>query len=388
MAGARPPNPRPRWRIDDVLARTDLANLLDEVAQPATYNTRGRRWHCPITDHADRHASVTMHTDRHGHERWRCWSGDDSHRGDAIDLVMRTQHTDRADAIEWLANRARMIPDQPLPPVNRAKPPPRPAIVPLDPAVARYVQTCQRILSDPPGRPVREWLANRGLGREVLRLNQIGADPGRRMLPRTKGLPYGASIAATFPALDPNGKIRYVQTRYLNPDASDRHDKYDNPAGTLGTNPRLSWTIPVGQPQSSTLIVCEGIPDALTAAQAGFQAVAVLGSQTPDQSVAARISTRAQRDNLDIVVVADHDEGGTLWAQRLDRHFVDHDQPITIIKPPTPGHDLNDWALHDPSWHQQIPSTLDRSIDLAPAPELVDSLEPSRSIPESGIELQ
>ena len=65
-----------RWPIDEILARTDLAALLDEFAQPAQ---RGRRWHCPLTEHDDHHASVTMRRDHRGHERWRCWSGD--HRG-------------------------------------------------------------------------------------------------------------------------------------------------------------------------------------------------------------------------------------------------------------------------------------------------------------------
>ena len=56
-------NPRgPRWEIADVLARTDLGRLLDELAIPGTHNIRGRRWHCPMPDHDDHHASVTIHT--------------------------------------------------------------------------------------------------------------------------------------------------------------------------------------------------------------------------------------------------------------------------------------------------------------------------------------
>jgi hypothetical protein len=111
------------WRIDDVLARTDLTALLDQLAEPATHAVRGRRWHCPVPDHDDRHASVTVHTDHHGHERWRCWSGDNAHRGDAIDLVAVTQRISRADAVDWLAHRAGMIPDQPLPPIRRKQRP-------------------------------------------------------------------------------------------------------------------------------------------------------------------------------------------------------------------------------------------------------------------------
>ena len=115
-------NSRARWEIADVLDRTDLAALLDELTQPAGRLGPGRRWHCPLPDHDDHHASVTMFRDRHGHERWRCWSGD--HRGDAIDLVTITHGATRADAIDWLATRAGMIPDRPLPPVPPKRTPP------------------------------------------------------------------------------------------------------------------------------------------------------------------------------------------------------------------------------------------------------------------------
>src|SRR4051812_49455223 len=101
-----------RWPIAEVLDRTDLAALMDEFAVPAG---RGRRWHCPLTDHVDTHASVTIHRDHHGHERWRCWSGDDRHRGDAIDLIVAVRGADRSTAIDELAARAGMQPDRPLP---------------------------------------------------------------------------------------------------------------------------------------------------------------------------------------------------------------------------------------------------------------------------------
>ena len=118
MAAGSPP----RWRIDDVLARTRLDEVLDQLAGAAERAGPGRRWHCPAADHDDHRASVTMHTDRHGHERWRCWSGD--HRGDAIDLVVLRNGGTRLDAVDWLATRAGMIPDRPLPPIPHK---PRPA---------------------------------------------------------------------------------------------------------------------------------------------------------------------------------------------------------------------------------------------------------------------
>ncbi len=37
---------RPRWDIGDVLDRTDLSVLLNELTQPAERHGPGRRWHC------------------------------------------------------------------------------------------------------------------------------------------------------------------------------------------------------------------------------------------------------------------------------------------------------------------------------------------------------
>jgi hypothetical protein len=358
--------PRPRWNIEDVLARTDLAAVLDDIAQPSNDSLRGRRWHCPIRDHDDRHASVTTHTDHHGHERWRCWSGDDTHRGDALDLVMATQHLDKIDAIDWLARRAGMTPDQPLPALAARKPTPAP-VAALDPCVERYAQACEVILTTRTGAPVREWFAERGLGMDVLRANHVGADPGRHRLPRQRGLPYGAAVGAVLPAYDPDGRFRYLQTRYLNPGDGPR---YDNPAASLGANPRLAWTAPVGNARPGVLIVCEGIPDALTAAQAGISSVAILGAQAADQGVATRLANRAERLDVQLVAIPDNDSAGHTWADRLGALLTELGNSLTVISPSGDGLDLNDWALHDPRWTDALPTLVEaRGIDEPPARE-------------------
>lgn len=338
-----------RWQITDVLDRTDLGRLLDDLAEPATHNVRGRRWHCPLPDHDDHHASVTMHTDHRGHERWRCWSGDDTHRGDAIDLVVATQRLTRADAIDWLAQRAGMTPDQPMPALPRRSRPPRPTAVPLDPAVTQYAAACERILWGSAGRPVREWLHRRGFSDELLAANHVGADPGRRLMRRRRGLPYGNSIAAVFPALDPDGQIQYLQARYLDPRDGP---KYDNPAAALGSNPRLAWAQALGRLRPGVLVVCEGIPDALTAAGAGFRATAVLGSQAPDHFVANRLAGFAARHGLELVAVVDHDPAGRAWGDRLGELLAERGRNhLVVVQPPSDGHDLNAWAAVDRGWH-------------------------------------
>jgi DNA primase len=374
----RSPDHQPRWSIEDVLARTDLARLLDEYAFPAAHNLRNRRWHCPDPHHDDRRASVTMRTDHRGHERWRCWSGD--HRGDAIDLVMTAHRVERREALDILAARAGLSPNQPLPPPIRRRPPPQPSVVPLDPAVTQYAQACERILHTRGGQLVRQWLAARGIGPEIAKANHLGADPGRQRLHRQRGLPHGTTVAATFPTLDQAGNIRYVQARYLDP--GDGADKYDNPSRRLGTNPRISWTIPVGPPRPGLLVVTEGIPDALTAAQAGYTTAAILGSQAPDPTVAARLATRADRDHLTLVAVVDADPAGQRWGDRLSELLAQHGHTPTIIEPAT-GKDLNDWAQLDPTWTRH----LDDGVSAAARP-LAARQEASASCDTPGIEVQ
>jgi hypothetical protein len=350
---ARPNERRGRWEIGDVLDRTDLAVLLDELTPPAGRLGPGRRWHCPLPDHDDVHASVTMFRDRHGHERWRCWSAD--HRGDALDLVAIVRGGDRGDALDWLATRAGMVPDRPLPPVHPKRTLQAPvAATVMSPLVERYVTTCEHILSGPHGRPVREWLHARGLDETTIAANRIGADPGRRSLSRSRGLPYGAGVAAVLPVFDAARNLTYVQARYLHPDRTGR--KYDNPAPALAPHPRLAFPSTTGT-RGGVSLVCEGLPDALTAAQAGYHAVALLGAHTPDAAVAARLANHAASLGVDIAIACDPDPAGRHVAVTLADLFAPHAIHPRVITPPD-GHDLNSWALTDPTWTNLVDELL------------------------------
>jgi DNA primase len=326
---------RGRYDRDELLARTDLRALLDELSGPASTLGRTARWRCPVPDHDDVHPSVTVTTTRRGFERWRCWSG--GHGGTAIDALHVAHRVGYREAIEELARRAGLQPDEPSRRRIRPKPPDRQP-VPLHPNVIRYVEACEQLLWKPIGRPVLDYLTEeRGLDPDVLRLNRVGADPGSGKLRRAGGLPKGGP-AAVFPALTSNGDVAYLQARYLNP--GEHQSKYGNPASRLGENPRHGWSHPVGE-ANQPVIICEGFPDAYTASSFGYTAVAVLGATNATPALAERLAQEI--GHLPVIVVFDGDDAGRTAAKHLTAALVGHG--IMVIELPLPsGTDFNSWV--------------------------------------------
>jgi hypothetical protein len=80
----------------------------------------------------------------------------------------------------------------------------------------------------------------------------------------------------------------------------------------------------------------------------------VLGSHAPDVNVAGQLAQRAQRDRLHTVAVIDNDDAGRSWGSRLADLLDDRGERLTVVEPPMPGADLNDWARHDPAWSTAI----------------------------------
>ena len=144
-----------------------------------------------------------------------------------------------------------------------------------------------------------------------------------------------------------------MQARYLNPDETGR--KYDNPAAALAPHPRLAFPITTVLAPADVLVVCEGLPDALTAAQAGFASVALLGAQTPDENVASRIALHAEHRGLAVTLVCDPDPAGRHVGEVLTPLLANRGVEPTVVVAPG-GFDLNDWALNDPTWIDQIAS--------------------------------
>ena len=100
--------------------------------------------------------------------------------------------------------------------------------------------------------------------------------------------------------------------------------------------------MPPGPTQPGQLLICEGIPDALIAAQAGYRSVGLLGTNALDPTVAARIANIATRDNLDITIITDNDDNGVgkHLGQQLAERLGDERFAVGVLEPPD-GHDLS-----------------------------------------------
>jgi DNA primase len=101
--------------------------------------------------------------------------------GTAIDLVMTTQGVRFPEAIELLARRAGVAAvDRPPPALRTARiqrPEPAEPAQP-GPEVERFVAAAEGYLWWEEGRPMQQWLVERGPGEEVLPANRVGADSG------------------------------------------------------------------------------------------------------------------------------------------------------------------------------------------------------------------
>lgn len=330
---------RQRTDVDALLAQVDLDDLIVRLLGPGKpHGGRSRSWPCPHPQHGGqtgRTPPVTLFVGRDGRQRWHCHSCGAG--GTAIDLVTVTQQRTVGEAINYLADLADCgTGPRRQPPVPGPRPP---ATTRPHPELLAYIKRCEDRLWSPMGMPGRNFLERRGLQEPILHANHVGYDCGPSLLPRAKGLPSGGP-AIVLPVLDPDGKPLYLQARYLRPIADRR---YDNPTERLvGPSPRVAFPRPGERHlEPQTALICEGMFDALTAVQAGFPAVAVLGAGYPDEEAARAILGRLPHERL--MISFDDDSrgraGGAKLAELLARQGAGH-RVHTLV----PGHgDLNHW---------------------------------------------
>jgi len=351
---------------DEVLAHTDLALLADELLGPHRGRGRSATWPCPDPGHGPqtgRTPPVSVFDTSRDYQRWHCHGCGVG--GTAADLLMTVRGVGFGEALEELARRAGVA-DRPWSPDDWSRVAPRPRDASTGwrrepgPEIETYVTACEAHLWSRGGRATRRWLADRGFGDEVLLANRVGSDPGPERLARPEGLPRGGR-AAVFPVLGNDDRAVYVQARYLWP----RTHKYDNPSSALaGPSPRIADLRLASAGRDDRLVViAEGIPDGLTAAQAGYRSVAVLGAGLPDPRIAIELRRRFPSEQLVIAFDADHrgKAGAAELASLLEgRGLGDR---VAVLRVPPEWSDLNGWLMGaGPAFGSELAGRLDEVL--------------------------
>lgn len=331
---------------DAIIAEVDLRALADELLGQHVGGERSPSWRCPNPQHAQtgRTPPVNVFTSHRGEQRWRCHGCGDG--GTAIDLVMACRGVDLREALHDLADRAghgAQRPDwEPRRPVRPSSEPVRGCRD--TEGLTAYVDSCDRALWRPEGLAVRRWLTEeRGLPSEVLRSNHVGADLGPRSQPRPDGM--SRMGGAVLPVIA-GGEVVYAQVRVLHP-RPDR-PRYLNPSADLAPNPRLARFRPP-EVEHPEVLITEGAIDALSAASAGYRAVAVLSAGYPDRSVAHALSRLPHA----LVIAFDPDDAGRQGADRLAHLLGAELRPAAVLD--LEHGDMNDALRHAQDWGHELP---------------------------------
>lgn len=336
---------------DALLAAVDLRALAEELLGPGRSNGRSRMWPCPNPQHAQtgRTPPVSVFASHRGEQRWRCHGCGDG--GSAIDLVLASHGGTTRDAMTFLAERIGHREQSDVwRPARRAE---RPRSLPparcRDPqGLDRYVDECAERLWKPEGRAMRRWLTEtRKIPRGVLLENRIGADLGPRVQTRPDGMPRAAGVV--LPALR-DGHAVYAQLRVPQP-RPDR-PRYLNPTADLATNPRLARIRPI-EARHPEVVVTEGAIDGLSAAAAGYRAVAVLSATYGDEAVAVALAKLPHP----LVIAFDADDAGRTGAHKLASLLASRQRPAVVLD--IGSGDLNDAMRRSANWPADLAATIE-----------------------------
>jgi len=320
---------------DEILASIDLRDLATHLVGAPKQTGATQMWPSPVPGHSQTGKTPPMSIKDYpdGAQRWHCFATGEN--GTAIDLVMTAKNVCFKDALTYLADRS------PTQTIRHHRPHPATQTVRVvgqpAPKLLNWINQCQHALT-PTTSAWRYLTDQRGITPETIKANKLGYNTNRHKT--DDGLPKAEGVV--LPVFDPDGAIIYAQVRTLNwPDV-----KYVSIASNVAANPSISWHNTPTASNQQTLIITEGIPDALAANQAGFDAVAFLGTGTAKQHTAAQqIITHAAHKTA--VVCFDSDQDGRNTACHLALTLA-ADMNVRNITPPV-GHDLETWLQTNPN---------------------------------------
>ncbi|UAY96897.1 DNA primase [Dickeya dadantii] len=311
----------PRVFINDLLARTDIVDLIDARVK---LKKQGKNYHACCPFHHEKTPSFTVNGDKQFYHCFGCGA-----HGNAIDFLMNYDRLEFVESIEELAAMHGLeVPYEAGTGPTQLERHQRQSLYELMEQLSAFYQ---HTLNQPAGTPAREYLSRRGLSDEVIRQFAIGCTPpgwdnalkrfGRSSENRTTLTDAGMLVTndngrtydrfrdrVMFPIRDKRGRVIAFGGRVM----GDGMPKYLNsPETEIFHKGRQLYGLYEAQqknPELKRLLVVEGYMDVVALAQFGIDyAVASLGTSTTadhiqllfratDQVVCCYDGDRAGRD--------------------------------------------------------------------------------------------
>lgn len=324
-----------RQRLAD-LSRADVRRF-GEALGVTMPRGRSRSGRCPFAEHPDRRPSFWISPDGC---RWKCFGCGRS--GNAVQLAREVLGCDLRSAMEavstWVAGEPLWVT---VPGSKSAETTTPPVHATPDVAVySRLMELC------PLRRRGRDYLISRGIDERISEIARIGevvddeqvarilrrdfsmwqlVDAGVLSASNDCRLIFG-SPGLIFPFFE-EGNLVCLQARSLRLGASRW-------MGLRGQRKR-PYRLLIG---GSAVWLCEGVTDALSAAQLGHDAIGLLGADSsPDAGTLTILRGR------DVYVVGDNDDRGRHFARRMLKLLASNSIAADEIRLPMNRGDLNEW---------------------------------------------
>ncbi|HAB73950.1 MAG: DNA primase [Pantoea sp.] len=289
----------PRVFINDLLARTDIVDLIDARVK---LKKQGKNFHACCPFHNEKTPSFTVNGEKQFYHCFGCGA-----HGNAIDFLMNYDRLEFVESIEELATQHGL--EVPYEAGSGPSPMERHQRQSLYQLMENLNGFYQQSLTQSNARAARDYLSNRGLSAEVIEHFAIGfAPPGwdnvlkrfggnkddreslmeaGMLVSNDKGRTYDRfRERVMFPIRDKRGRVIGFGGRVLGNDTPKYLNSPETPIFHKGRQLYGLYEAQKNHPQPARLLVVEGYMDVVALAQFGIDyAVASLGTSTTAEHI-------------------------------------------------------------------------------------------------------
>lgn len=289
----------PRVFINDLLARTDIVDLIDARVK---LKKQGKNYHACCPFHNEKTPSFTVNGDKQFYHCFGCGA-----HGNAIDFLMNFDRLEFVESIEELATQHGLeVPYEAGNGPSQMERHQRQSLYQLLEGLNTFYQ---QSLHQPQAQPAQQYLATRGLSQQVIDHFAIGYAPpgwdnalkrfGQQKDDRDSLMEAGMLVSndkgrtydrfrdrIMFPIRDKRGRVIGFGGRVLGNDTPKYLNSPETPIFHKGRQLYGLYEAQKNHPQLERLLVVEGYMDVVALAQFGIDyAVASLGTSTTAEHI-------------------------------------------------------------------------------------------------------